>query len=480
MQFERPECLFDDKRFWMSVNISEWRKRFCWLKVWNFYLFCSDPFCAFFLHKKTAWVKELIILIFGKFSFTTVQMLYNKSRLFYPIDWTCGETATECVCACCTEWFAALLQTTFNSFGKAASGCAWFSGRRERWGFLLLNIFIQWDFTVRKISPINTNLAILGFKKIKKKKSFQSIQPLTWHLPFTWGKSSSSFQFWHILFCVVKNTLLCEKHFVELVNSVSGTKLKPQSSHAHFLQKLPLFSPHHSLGYCTFSDMIKTFTYTIFFFPVTLQFICLEAQLAVQWDSDAWSILELPRNALQPALSSILWQKASCCTPGVSFRGALDLPPCCTSSMNSHQVSWLHRFSSAAERNSWVRGVAKAKCEFPGLAGESLRDWVTAWPVRALCGVTVAPCPSWLGRAWLLGLYPSGDGDVGREMLSMCRSQSLRPRGGVTYKAQALERGRRRHQSSGLIKNTKKQPVFSPPNSSPLMFTVIKKHGWEM
>jgi len=102
---------------------------------------------------------------------------------------------------------------------------------------------------VRKVIPINTTFAMLGLKREKKSSLCHLTSYMTFASQhdicglFSWGKSSLSFQFWQVLFSVVKNTLLCEKRFVEMVNRVSGTKSKPQSSHALFLQKLALFSP---------------------------------------------------------------------------------------------------------------------------------------------------------------------------------------------------------------------------------------------
>lgn len=83
-----------------------------------------------------------------------------------------------------------------------------------------------------------------------------------------------SFQFWQVLYSIVKNTLLCEKRFVEMVNRVSGTKSKLQSSPAHFLQKLALFSPHFFVLYFFRHDRDL---HLPDFFSVTLEFIYPEA-----------------------------------------------------------------------------------------------------------------------------------------------------------------------------------------------------------
>lgn len=198
----------------MSVNISEWRKRFCWLKVWNFYLFCSDPFCAFFFRKKTAWVKQLIILIFGKFSFATVQMLYNKSRFFFAHRLKfVGKLPQNVSAVCCIEWFVALLQETLTPSVKQFLIVCCTEVEGELWWFLLLNIYIQWDFTVRKISPVNTSFAMVGLKREKK----SSLCHLTSYVTFAshlsrvkivWASNSGRFfsALLKIQFCV-RNTL---------------------------------------------------------------------------------------------------------------------------------------------------------------------------------------------------------------------------------------------------------------------------------
>lgn len=132
-----------------------------------------------------------------------------------------------------------------------------------------------------------------------------------------------------------------------------------------------------------------------------------------------------------------------------------------------------------------------------GSLGES-KVWVSSLPcegsclseIKWQCGVSmfiagwcvcVAPCPTSAGDGVTPGgCIRSGKGDVGKEAQCMCRSQNVRLRGGVAHKAWALKLEKRRHQKPGLIKTTKKEPIFSPPNSSALMFTVIKKQGLEM
>lgn len=233
-------------------------------------------------------------------------------------------------------------------------------------------------------------------------------------IPFTWGKSSLSFQFWHILFSVVKNTLLCQKHFVELVNRVSGTKCSLFTKAGSFL------SPPHSLGYCTFSDMIKTFPHLHEFFFSRLAVYLPGGTIGSAGSSVGlrrfeylWSFLEMlcslhwaPSCGRKPPAvpllshSKVAWTSLLCCT----VLAHLSLIP-----TSDSQLSWFQGFSSTAERNSWVRGLEKVKCEFPGLlrretVPEGLsNNIVCQCPLWDNC---VNLCPSSLGRASPLGLNP--------------------------------------------------------------------------
>lgn len=203
-----------------------------------------------------------------------------------------GKLPQNVSAVCCIERFVLLLQKTLTPSVKQllVVHCTQVEG--ELWWFLMLNIYIQWDFTVRKISPINTNFAMLGLTR-EKKSSVPFNLLCDKCVPFIQGKSSLSFQFWQVLFSAVKNTLLCEKCFVEMVNRVSGTKSKPQSSHAHFLQKLALF-PHHFFCIVLFQTWSRPSP--TWFFSVTLEFVYLEAY----W----WCRL---CNGIQTYLNEVLW-----------------------------------------------------------------------------------------------------------------------------------------------------------------------------
>lgn len=285
--------------------------------------------------------------------------------------------------------------------------------------------------------------------------------------------------------------LLCEKHFVELVNGVSGTKLKPQSSHAHFLQKLALFSPPQSLGYCTFSDTIKAFTYMIFF-----QSLCSLSAWRHNWRCRLcneiqtleylWSFLEMlcslhwaPSCGRKPPAvpllshSEVAWTSLLCCTvlAHLSWIPTSD----CFSGFLTPEV-----FQHCREKLMSEGVLQKQNVSFQACSGGtlSLRDWVTTRPVSVHCGITV--WPSSLGMASSLGLHPLRGWRCRQGNTPHVQIPEPETTWWCRIWSSGTETGKEKASKPGLIKNTKKQPIFSPPNSSPLMFTVIKKHGWEM
>lgn len=191
-----------------------------------------------------------------------------------------------------------------------------------------------------------------------------------------------------------------------------------------FLQKLALFSPSLTLLAIVLFQTWSRPSPTRFFFSQSF-FICLEAQWAVQalqGDSVLWVFVELPRNALQPALSSILWQKASCCPPLSHSKVAWSSLLCCTwihvhlheSShgspfMNSHQPfsGFLtpEVFQHCREKLLGEWGVSqKQSVSFQACSGGRLSlsdDMACQCPCDC-----VGPCPSSLGRTSPLGLCP--------------------------------------------------------------------------
>lgn len=406
-----------------------------------------------------------------------------------------GKLPQNVSAVCCIEWFVASLQETLTPSVKQF--LIVHRTEVELWWFLLLNIYIQWDFTVRKIRPVNTSFAMVGLKREKKK-----ILPVPFNLlrdicvPFIQGKNSLSFQFWQVLFSVVKNTVLCEKHFVEMVNRVSGTNrnhrvhmltfykswlfFRPtffvlyffrhdQDLHLHefFFSHFGIFLPGGILMVQALqwdSDLPKR----VFFKPPAWALIAIKQQrYGHQWQWDAWVFIQLPRNALQPALSSILWQKDCYYTPVISFKGSLGTSaPRCWGVLHEFPPAVLGFLGfgglAALMINTWVRALCKEKCEFPGLlagkAGAERSSDNTAYRSSSRDNGSVWHLvPLRLGTASDLGgCICLGDGDVGKEIQCVCPSQNLRLRGGVTPKAQALKPGKRRHQNLGLIKTTEK------------------------
>lgn len=172
--------------------------------------------------------------------------------------------------------------------------------------------------------------------------------------------------------------------------------------------------------------------------------------------------------------SEVAWTSLLCCTvlAHLSWIPTGD----CFSGFLTPEVFQHCREKLMGERS------CKSKVWVSRLAQEGCCPWETdnmacQCPLWDNC---VAPCPSSLGMASPLGLYPL---------------RGWRWRQGSTLPVQIPEpetmwwcrmwssgtgTGKEKASKPGLIKNTKKQPIFSPPNSSPLMFTVIKKHGWEM
>lgn len=123
-----------------------------------------------------------------------------------------GKLPQNVSAVCCIEWFVASLQETLTPSVKQF--LIVHRTEVELWWFLLLNIYIQWDFTVRKIRPVNTSFAMVGLKREKKKSSLchlTSYVTFASHLSrvkIAWASNSGRFfsALLKIQFCV-RNTL---------------------------------------------------------------------------------------------------------------------------------------------------------------------------------------------------------------------------------------------------------------------------------